>query len=152
MRIQHVAQTVKGWPNDTAANRQESARLADTVEEHIRWRLWHGQVQRALDFIGDTLGALEVTAKDARSSVATPAGKVVEVLGTLETYVAGQSGIIIDYANARHCEQPIWLCREFYATTEQPRAAVKVRWTANRTAAPDAIVPRPSTGLCESCA
>jgi hypothetical protein len=81
MRIQHVAQTVKGWPNDTAANRQESARLADTVGEHIRWRLWHGQVQRALDLIGDTLGALEITAKDATSSVAAAADKVVEVLG-----------------------------------------------------------------------
>jgi HD domain len=43
-------------------------------------------------------------------------------------------------------------CREFCATTEQPRATMKVRWPANRTAAPDALVPWPSTGLCESCA
>jgi hypothetical protein len=37
------------------------------------------------------------------------------------------------------------LCREFCATTEQPVPTMKVRWPANRTAAPDAIVLRPST-------
>jgi hypothetical protein len=49
MRIHHVAQAVKGWPDDTAENRAEAVRLADVVEAHIRWRLWHGQVQRTLD-------------------------------------------------------------------------------------------------------
>ena len=49
MRIQHVVQTAKGWPDATAEDRDEGARLFDVVEEHIRWRLWHGQVQRALD-------------------------------------------------------------------------------------------------------
>jgi hypothetical protein len=58
MRIQHVAQTVKGWPDATAEDRREGARLADIVDQHIRWRLWHGQVQRALDLIGDTLACL----------------------------------------------------------------------------------------------
>ena len=80
MRIQHVAQTVKGWPDDTAEDRQEGARLADVVDQHIRWRLWHGQVQRALDLIGDTIGPLEATANDATSPVAAPAGKVAAVL------------------------------------------------------------------------
>ena len=64
-------------------------------------------MQRSLDLIGDTLGTLQATARDATASVATPAGKVAEVLRTLETYVAGQSGIIIDYAAARCCEEPI---------------------------------------------
>ena len=67
MRVHHVAQAVKGWPDDTAENRAEGARLADIVEAHIRWRLWHGQVQRALDLIGDTLSPLEAMANDARS-------------------------------------------------------------------------------------
>jgi hypothetical protein len=50
MRIQHVAQAVKGWPQMTVEDRGEGARFADAVE-HIRWRLWHGQVERALDLI-----------------------------------------------------------------------------------------------------
>jgi len=107
MHIQHVAQTVKGWPDATAEEHQEGARLVDVVEEHIRWRLWHGQVQRALDLIGDTLGPLEATAKDTTSSVAAVAGKVAEQLRSLETYVAGHAEIIIDYATARRFELPI---------------------------------------------
>src|SRR6202453_2724991 len=39
------------------------ARLADLVDQHIRWRLWHGQVQRALDLIGDTLEPLDAMAR-----------------------------------------------------------------------------------------
>jgi hypothetical protein len=30
-----------------------------------------------------------------------------KLLRGLETYVSGQSGIIIDYATARHCGEPI---------------------------------------------
>ena len=45
MRIQHVAQAVKGWPDNSNEDRREGARFADAVE-HVRWRLWHGQVQR----------------------------------------------------------------------------------------------------------
>ncbi len=122
MRIQHVAQTVKGWPDNTAEDRQEGARLADVVDQHIRWRLWHGQVQRALDLIGDTIGPLAATANDATSPVAAPASKVAAVLRALETYVSGQSELIIDYATARRCEQPIST-----ATTEST-----VQWLLHR--------------------
>ena len=122
MRIQHVAQTVKGWPDDTADDRQEGARLADVVDQHIRWRLWNGQVERALDLIGDTIGPLEAAANDATSPFAVPAGKVAAVLRGLETYVAGQSDIIIDYATARRCGQPIST-----ATTEST-----VQWLLHR--------------------
>ena len=61
MRIQHVAQAVKGWPGNRNDDCQEGARFADAVE-HVRWRLWHGQVQRALDLIGDTAEALDAVA------------------------------------------------------------------------------------------
>src|SRR3954453_22624269 len=98
MRIHHVAQAVKAWPDDTAENRAEGARLADIVEAHIRWRLWHGQVQRALDLIGETLGPLKPMANDAVFSTAVQARKVAKLLRGLETYVSGQSGIFIDYA------------------------------------------------------
>jgi hypothetical protein len=47
MRIQHVAQAVKGWPSNRNDDRQEGGRFADAVE-HVRWRQWHGQVQRHL--------------------------------------------------------------------------------------------------------
>src|SRR3712207_3948934 len=57
MRIQHVAQAAKRWSADTPGEREDGARLADVVER-IRWRLWHGQVQRALDLVGETLAWL----------------------------------------------------------------------------------------------
>jgi hypothetical protein len=131
MRIHHVAQAVKGWPDDTAEHRTEGARLADVVGAHIRWRLWHGQVQRALDLIGETLGPLEATANDVASPTAVQAGKVAKVLCGLETYVSGQSGTIIDYAKARRCGEPIstattegtvqWLLHRRMSASQQMR-------------------------------
>lgn len=59
MRIQHVARVVKSWSDDHPGER---AALAEAIE-HIRWRLWHGQVQRALDLIGETLAKLDVAAE-----------------------------------------------------------------------------------------
>ena len=40
-------------------------------------------------------------------TIATAARKVTRLLSELETYVSGQSDIIIDYATARRCEEPI---------------------------------------------
>jgi hypothetical protein len=102
MRIQHVAQAVKGWPDNSNGDRSEGARFADAVE-HVRWRLWHGQVQRALDLIGDTVTALAAVASSSRAT----ASKVGNLLRSLETYVAGQAELIIDYAAARHDAEPI---------------------------------------------
>ena len=53
MRIQHVDQAVKSWPDVTGDDRQTGAVLVETIDR-IRWRLWHGQVARALDLIGET--------------------------------------------------------------------------------------------------
>jgi hypothetical protein len=89
MRVQHVAQAATSWPDGTETDRQAGARLTETIER-IRWRLWHGQVKRALDLIAETA-----------------ARKVERLLGDLETYVSGQSNIIIDYATARRREEPI---------------------------------------------
>jgi hypothetical protein len=74
--------------------------------EHIRWRLWHGQVQRALDLIGDTVAVLDATASRASPAGAT-ACKVGTLLRGLETYVAGQAALIINYGAARHDAEPI---------------------------------------------
>ena len=58
MRVQHVAQTVRSWPSASEADRRRGARFTETIER-IRWRLWHGQVQRAVDLICEALGRLE---------------------------------------------------------------------------------------------
>ena len=84
-------------------------------------RLWHGQVRRALDLIGETLVTLEATAKTVPSKAET-ASKVVGVLRALETYVSGQSELIIDYATARGTDEPIST-----ATTEST-----VQWLLHR--------------------
>ena len=102
---QHVAQTVKGWPNAAAGDRQMGVRLAETIAR-VRWRLWHGHAQRALDLIGHTLMMLDATAETAPLIAAT-AGKLARALHDLETYVSGQSEMIIDYATARRCDEPI---------------------------------------------
>ena len=119
MRIRHVVQAVKSWPEITDEERQEGARLAEAVE-HIRWRLWHGQVQRALDLIGDTLAALHAVAATA-SPLAAPAGKVAGVLRGLETYMAGQAALIIDYTTATAEGMVQWLLHRRMAANQQMR-------------------------------
>jgi hypothetical protein len=158
MRIQHVAQAAEGWPTDTPGEREDGARLTDAVE-HIRWRLWHGQVQRALDLAGETLAWLEAMA-DATTAAAA---KVTALLRGLETYVSGQADLIIDYATARRIDEPIstattettvqWLLHRRMGANQQ------MRWTPKgahcmlkvRTAiADDALpmtMPPPSGGL-----
>jgi hypothetical protein len=105
MRIQHVAQAAKSWPDTTAKDCEAGTRLSDTVER-IRWRLWHGQVGRGLELIGETMATLDAMA-GAASPAAAVALKVARLLSDLETYVCGQSDIIIDYAAARRRAEPI---------------------------------------------
>jgi hypothetical protein len=81
MRIQHLAQTVRGWPKALAQGDQEGARIADAVE-HIKWRLWHGQVRRALDLMADTLAVLDAAAATS-SPVATTARRAARALRAL---------------------------------------------------------------------
>jgi hypothetical protein len=101
MRIHHVARTAKGWPADTPGDREDGERLADAVER-VRWRLWHGQVRRALDLTGETLAWLEGIAHTAPAAAA----KVMASLRGLETDVSGQADLIIDYAQARRSGEP----------------------------------------------
>jgi hypothetical protein len=56
--------------------------------------------------VGETLVILEVVAKTALPKAAT-ASRVVGTLLGLETYVSGQSELIIDYATARGTDEPI---------------------------------------------
>jgi hypothetical protein len=105
MRIQHVAQAVKSWPDAAAQDCEAGTRLSETIER-IRWRLWHGQVRRGLELIGETMATLEAMT-GTTSPAAVVALKVARLLGELETYVCGQSDIIIDYATARRREEPI---------------------------------------------
>jgi hypothetical protein len=105
MRVQHVAQAATSWPDATETDRQAGIRLTETIER-IRWRLWHGQVSRALDLIADTAVVVDAAA-EVMPAAATAARKVGRLLGDLETYVSGQSNIVIDYATARRREEPI---------------------------------------------
>jgi hypothetical protein len=105
MRVQHVAQAAKSWPDATENDCRAGTGLAETIER-IRWRLWHGQVRRALNLIAETVVTMDVAAQD-KSPVAAAARKVARLLGELETYVVGQADIITDYATARRCEEPI---------------------------------------------
>ena len=93
------------WPDASAEDRKAGASLAETIER-IKWRLWHGQVRRGLDLIAETMTTLEAAAETA-SPATSAALKVVRLLGELETYVCGQSDIIIDYGPARRREEPI---------------------------------------------
>jgi hypothetical protein len=120
MRIQHVAQAARSWPDTSAGDRVAGARLSETIER-IRWRLWHGQVKRSLDLMGETMAILEATAETA-SQATSAALKVARHLSDLETYVCGQSDIIIDYATARRRKEPIST-----ATTEST-----VQWLLHR--------------------
>jgi hypothetical protein len=104
MRIQHPAQATKGWPAETEDDRQTGKLLAETIER-IRWRLWHGHARRSLDLIEETAAKLEATTEDMASVAA--AQKVARLLRDLEAYVSGQSEVIIDYAEARRCDEPI---------------------------------------------
>jgi hypothetical protein len=105
MRVQHVAQAATSWPDAMETDRQAGTRLTETIER-IRWRLWHGQVKRALDLIAETAITVDATAGDMPATAAA-ARKVARLLGDLEIYVSGQSNIIIDYATARRREEPI---------------------------------------------
>jgi hypothetical protein len=103
MRVQHIAQTVRGWPGATDKDRQNGALFAETIER-IRWRLWHGQVQRALNLIGETL---EKLGRSRLGLTDAYAARLKRVLQDLETYVSGQSDSIINYAAARRSAKPI---------------------------------------------
>src|SRR3712207_2121752 len=65
----------RAGPPRRRACAEDGARLADAVER-IRWRLWHGQVPRALDLISETLAWLAAKAETAPAA----ATKVVALL------------------------------------------------------------------------
>src|SRR3712207_1259551 len=83
--------TPRDGPPTRRAGGEDGARLADAVE-HTRWRLWRGQVQRALDLIGETLTWVEGMADAAPAAAA----KAAALLRGLETYISGQSALVID--------------------------------------------------------
>jgi hypothetical protein len=87
-----------GW------RRCQSICFANSID-HIHWRLWHGQVARALDLIGETWLRLNAMA-EMKPTTARVAEKVMHALVALETYVAGLADLIIDYPTAGRREEP----------------------------------------------
>ena len=137
MRIQHVDQAAKSWPDVSGNDRQTGADLVEIIDR-IRWRLWHGQVARTLDLIGGTLVTLDSVA-NCKELAAVAARKVARLLRDLETYICGQSDIIIDYATARHRNGPMstavtestvqWLLHRRMATGTPERPVPIPGWT-----------------------
>ena len=105
MRVQHVTQTARSWPRGTQEDLQHGDLLAKTIDR-IRWRLWHGRPQGALDLIAELLEELE-TPKRQIQLTAVYIKKLTGVLRDLETYVSGQFNSIINYAAARRSGEPI---------------------------------------------
>ena len=97
--------TIRVGARLSADDRQTGTNFVETIDR-IRWRLWHGQVARALDLISATLVTLDGAA-GGKELVAVAARKVARLLRGLETYICGQSDIIIDYATARQEDEPI---------------------------------------------
>ena len=93
------------WPDGSAGDCEAGTRLAETIEQ-IRWRVWHGLVQRRLDLIGETKATLEATAETTWPATSA-ALKVARLLSDLETYVCGQFDIIINDATAQRRNEPI---------------------------------------------
>ena len=105
MRVQHVTQTARSWPRATKEDLQHGDVLSKKIER-IRWRLWHGRPQGALDLINEILQEL-VTPKRPIQLTAAYLKKLTGVLRDLETYVSGQFTSIINYAAARRSAEPI---------------------------------------------
>ena len=103
MRVQHVAQTVRSWPSTTDKDRRRGIVFAETIER-LRWRLWHGQIQRSLDLIGQ---ALEKLKRGRLGLAAAFSVRLTNTLQALETYVSGHADSIINYAAARRSAKPI---------------------------------------------
>jgi hypothetical protein len=99
---------------------------------------------------------VDATADHTEPRIAA-ARKVARLLGDLETNVSAQSDIIIDYATARRCEEPIstaitestvlWLPHRRMNAQQQmrrsPRDAhltLKLRTSVNHTLDPDHVV------------
>ena len=105
MRVQHVAQAVKGWATAAPAAAEQTTMLDDAVTR-LRWRLWrlwHGQTERAVTLVGNLLAELDADLDPVDSP---PVRKVTTLLRALETYVAGQADLIIGAA-ARQRSEPI---------------------------------------------
>ena len=105
MRVQHVTQTGRSWPRGTKEDLQHGDLVAKKIER-IRWRLWHGRPQGALDLIDDILEELE-TPKRQIQLTAVYIKRLTGVLRELDTYVFGQFNSIINYAAARRSGEPI---------------------------------------------
>ena len=67
---------------------------------------WSGRT-RSGSHCAETVVTVDVAAED-KTSIAAAARKLVRLLGDLETYVSGQSSIIIDNTTARRREQMRW--------------------------------------------
>ncbi len=69
MRVQHVTQTARSWPRATKEDLQQGDVLSKKIEQ-IRWRLWHGRPQGALDLIDEILQDLNTLKRQIQLTAA----------------------------------------------------------------------------------
>jgi len=104
MRVQHVTETARSWPRGTKEDLQHGDLLGKKIDR-IRWRLWHGRPQAALDLIDEILEELEMPNRQIQLT-AVYIKKLTGILRELDTYVFGQFDSIINYAAARRSGEP----------------------------------------------
>ena len=160
MRVQHVTQTARSWPRGTKEDLQQGDLLAKKIER-IRWRLWHGRPQGALDLIDEILQDLD-TLKRQIQLTAAYLKKLSGVLQDLETYVSRQFSSIINYAAARRSGEPISTAPTESAVHRllhrRMTAKQQMRWSPRgahlmlkvRTAAMNGTFERDHIALCQS--
>jgi hypothetical protein len=107
MRLQHLTKVAAGLPTD---NPQQETAKADIVEaaERFRWRLWHGQADKAPDSISRIEAAMPPFENDAAGKAAAACvGKLRNALQALGRYLTSQSDWLINYAERQRDGLPV---------------------------------------------
>ena len=88
MRLTVMKQMAKGLPDD------ELLKDIDTDLERVKWYLWHGNVFRALQVLGDIQVDLD-SVEDENSVV----GKLYRAVSEFNTYIANNNAFIPNYGD-----------------------------------------------------
>jgi hypothetical protein len=126
MRVQHVTQTARSWPRGTKEDLQNRDLLAKKIER-IRWWLWHGRPQGALDLIAEILEELEMPNRQILLT-AVYIKKLTGVLRELDPYCPAPAFNNRRSARDRRKSSPK-LCRRFRRLRLRQREKGKLRST-----------------------
>lgn len=104
IRIRHVETTCQTLLSDLET---PEAQEIDALATSLRWRIWHGQTDRALDAV-DTLFRFAMRARDAtidgtRDAASTAAARTLE----LKTYLEYNRPALVNYNHRRRKGMPV---------------------------------------------